>query len=71
MAFARIALAAACVVALDPGRAFACGAAGCFEGWFLPADGSTVPANVPALAWRVPQDIASGGAPAEAPQLNL
>jgi hypothetical protein len=69
--FARTLLAAACVVALDAGRASACSPAACFQGWFLPAGGSTVPANVPALAWRLAQDLATGGLPGQGPQLKL
>src|SRR5436190_7350087 len=63
--------AAACVVALDPGRASACGPPSCIEGWFLPQDGATVPANAPALAWRVPQDIATGGSNGMIPKVHL
>lgn len=61
VSFARCATWVAVIAAgaLDPQRASACGLAACVQGWFMPADGDTVPANAPALAWRVPQDFES------------
>ncbi|MCA9603546.1 MAG: hypothetical protein KC417_16050, partial [Myxococcales bacterium] len=51
-----LAVLAVAVVANVPGDAQACGGAPCQEGWLLPADGGTVPANAVAFPWRLDVD---------------
>jgi hypothetical protein len=59
-----------CAVTLDATPASACGGASCFTGWFLPADGTSVPANVTALAWMPPNDY-SAPQPFTTPDLHF
>jgi hypothetical protein len=39
-----------------PGRAVACSSGGCSEGYFVPGNGATIPANAPALLWWQPRN---------------
>ena len=43
---------------LAPSTAFACSPSRCATGWFLPANGTTIPANAPAIAWLPTRDLA-------------
>lgn len=57
----RFALVAAALVAVMPSPARACSPPMCWGGAFLPADGSTVPANLPGIIWQPMQVFSNNG----------